>query len=1016
MIRSTGADAGNNAYDQWNTALAKAYFVEENEGKLVYLDQDDDAFNVAATSLGVAAEQAPDQLVAAVRGRLFWKRSGVPMFAWFDEMTERWLEHRNHSVETKRAPEAPPHIALLTLFSMAAETMGSSSKGLKQSEAGFYGQLEDLLSVPSEESQRLRTSFRASTEAYWEALALWLEDRDGALGLPSAYALTHRYVGLPVSQALVRETERRNLRRMFEEQGLLPGTALSHTEMFNALDVWIHSARTSANASMIKMWANSDTQDRITDIALAELAAWDGPGHGTDGQTNVSARRCFFTLRESRQRLATVFQLGLVANVQLVADEEATLAGEHEDISVVLRSGSPGQAGVDFKGVLPDYASFLEGAVSMTTQSGQTIRRFPKNVLILTRDPVTERYLETDRIAPGTPARVLVRLQSGLADAVEKILIDSAQPGYSRLLEGHAGLPAGWVMFDRVQVLRSPAAALITSKELAGFELRLSAQMTLNGGLKLPGRVARWSARSPLQLVIASDEDGPFELVMTTLNAETLQAEEKVLIHGLLAPYAVMLEDLDIDREDFSLSLRAGKKTLQSISVKLRDSSSPRAASAAAYRFLCRDFGDPSWPVTAVPAVEADRIGIDGLLVQEEAADSTTTREVSIPRTATWSKRRVGNTNRNVLRLPPPGPTSCLITGRHHFIFPTFHGGWPQTKWIYGECEQCRLSSRAPTRFTKKTTQRKSLSNQTPLPPLSTKEEPNWEVLMDALAYIGSGTAKEFSGLARQHEDTPLFEKRLLTALEALAYIEVQRDSSHRLTHWEMAASSIGGLSDGSWLLAGLWDREMVASVEQATQACGGRIEQIDVATHASRIIRGMDQTAVAELAADLEVVLRPGAADALTRVLPNISTVGHSLTRSSLPDVHECQFFEPVSASWLDVDSAEHAGLFRSRHGYVTHYFFRTPADVRNGVGARVDVELGKHLAAIQIGHHLAAYDPESQTLSVPMGAELPGIYGRAAVMASGRFPESDFRTSSLNYRGVEPQTARLLIGKVAS
>lgn len=287
---------------------------------------------------------------------------------------------------------------------------------------------------------------------------------------------------------------------------------------------------------------------------------------------------------------------------------------------------------------------------------------------------------------------------------------------------------------------------------------------------------------------------------------------------------------------------------------------------------------------------------------------------------------------------------------------------------------------------------------------------------MDALAYIGSGTAKDFSVLARQLEDTPLFERNLVTSLESLAYIEVQRDSSQRLTHWEVAASSIGGLSDGSWLLAGLWDREMVSSAEQAVETYGGHIERVDEATHASRIIRGMGPIAVAQLAADLEVVFRPAAADAISRVLPVISSVGQSLYREPMPDLHEGQFFDPTSASWLDVESAEHVGLFRSRNRYLTQYIFRSEADVANGLGARVEVELGKHLAAVQFGQHLVAYEPDSKTLSVPLGAGLPGIYGRAAVMSSGRLPDTDYRTSSLNYRGVELPTARLLIGKAAS
>lgn len=1010
MGRMTGIDAKDGAYSRWNTALAQAYFVEDNAGKLVYLDKDDEAFVAAATSLGTAVDEAPAALAAAVRERLHWKRSGTPIFTWFDYETEQWLARRNRS---DGKPTEPPHIALLTVFSIAAETMGNMSGGRQSgNEAGFYAQLENLLSIPAEESLRLRSAFRASTEAYWEALALWLEEHDGALGLPSAYALTHRYVGLPVSQALVRETERRNLRRMFEEQGLLPGSVLSHSEMFGALDVWIRSARTSANAAMIKMWGNSDTRDRITDIAVAELAAWDGPGNDGIGEThNAHAKRCFITLREKRKGLGTVFQLGLLVNLQVASEEEAILTGENNDIPVVLRHNSPGRAGVDFGPAVPEYASFLEGLVSITTASGLTIRRFPKNVLILSRDPVTERYMETDRIMPGTPARILVRLESGLADAVERIIIDSAQPGYVRHPENSAGIPQGWIIFDRVQIVRSPAAALTASKELAGFELRLSSQMTLTGGLKLPGRIARWSSLSPLQLVITSEDEGHFDLVATTLKDESLQAQEIVLKSAIRAPYAVMVADLDIDREDFTLSLRAGKRTLQSLAVKLRDSTSTRLLAAEPFRYLCRDFMNPMWPITAVPNNAAEHIGIDGLLIDGDVRQA---REVPYLKAGTWKERRVERPRGTLVRLAPPGPTSCLVTGRHRFVFPTFHGGWPQTNWMYGECEQCHLSHRAPTR-PKQRVQRTTPSSQVQLPPLLDTET-NWEALMDALAYIGSGTIKEFSVLARQLEDTAFFEKYLISSLEALAFIEVERNESHLITHWEVAASSIGGLSDGSWMLAGLWGKDMQAHAAEAVKNAGGRMDVLNGQTHASKIIMDMTASEVEQLAADLDVVFQPNAAEALAAVLPEISTLDGSLTRALLPSMQGCQFFEPASATWIDVESAEYPGLFRTRDGYLTQYIYRNQQDVEDGVGAKVTVELGKHLSAVQYGRHLVAYDPDSRMLSVPMGADLPGIYGRAAVMASGCLPTADYRTSSLNYRGVELQTARLLIGKVAS
>ena len=67
-----------------------------------------------------------------------------------------------------------------------------------------------------------------------------------------------------------------------------------------------------------------------------------------------------------------------------------------------------------------------------------------------------------------------------------------------------------------------------------------------------------------------------------------------------------------------------------------------------------------------------------------------------------------------------------------------------------------------------------------------------------------------------------------------------------------------------------------------------------------------------------------------------------------------------------------------------------------------RADVRLAKHAAALAEGKRMVGYDGETQTLYVPLGADLPGLYGRSAVLCSGLLPLEDERQRVTRYHAV--------------
>lgn len=961
-------------------------------------------------------EHADEALATAVREKLCWKDSGRAAFAEFDQMTKAWVSQRRRAIESELEVPAPPHVALLTLFSLAAERIGEANADTGAVESSYYANLERVLGVPPAESSRVRTSFAKSSETYWESLSLWLEDYEGQRGMPSAYSLMHRYVGLPVSQALVRDRERRNLKKMFAEQGFVPGMTVSHADMYGAIDVWVNSARTSANTALVKMWSSAEVKDRVVEVALAEFSTWEGAGARADKPAKAEKReqRCLLTVRDARVMLRSEVRFGLLTGSSSAPGEACCVELlDGETVEFRLERVGVNSAGFDFRSAGLDVGSALDGELRITIGE-QNHRRFPKKVVIFTRDAFSAAYVESDRINAAMTSRILVRDEPLLVAAVEKVLADAAQPGFTRSAAGRDGLPDGWNLFKDVVLLRAPSPSLLSGPELSAFQPRLSTQMTITGGLKMPGHMQRWSALSPIQVAIASESDEPVDLVVLTRNTETLLTDERFLHRELPVPAVVDLDEMPEDVQDFTLSLRRGKKTLQNLTVKLRSSESTGHEISRSFRSLCHDLDSSLWPIQTVASADATAPGVDGLSISAPTINCET-RTVS--RRPNWNQAGVLRPNARPLVVRGPAQDSCILTGRHRFSFPTFDGKRPKSRWMYGDCQQCGMSKRQPTwpQKNKVGPAVAELSRAALLPSLAPAAA-DWSALIDTLFFLGTGSRRDFSVLARQLEDSAAFEYQLLRDLEALGVIELERNEQLEVVHWETAATCIAELGDGSWLLTGYWEIPIAHEALELMEEAGAEVTNTGPQRQNMYLIRGLSHLDMSPIAEQLDVKLVLHASRALAEVLPPLSSVNSGLLRASMPFADRYEYFDVQAASWRSSEAASLPGLYRVSREFNGCYYFRNARDLAHGTAARVPVELGKHLAALELQHPLIAFNSKDNTLSVPMGAELPGLYGRAAVMGTGDLPLQRRADRSVNYLNVPPSAAEAIIGKITS
>src|SRR5205823_3094562 len=145
---------------------------------------------------------------------------------------------------------------------------------------------------------KLQRDVQKQSHLFWNALNLWLDDTEHALGRPTAFAFDYRaHVGIPISQALVKEHDRERLREVFHDYRLSPGQQLSLHEVTEFLEDWLPASHVSR--ALKHLWSQAEAKRQIASIAKLELELWDGSAPATeDGAGHETPLLIVAALRE----------------------------------------------------------------------------------------------------------------------------------------------------------------------------------------------------------------------------------------------------------------------------------------------------------------------------------------------------------------------------------------------------------------------------------------------------------------------------------------------------------------------------------------------------------------------------------------------------------------------------------------------------------------------------------------------------------------------------------------------
>lgn len=213
------------AYGLWQLALAAEFFGDGCADQSLALYVDDEIADEFAVRHGLR-----ESLVAAVAGQISWNETASPLWSVVKQC-RAW--------EAGGQSGPPPSLPVLACSVLAATRMATSDGMLR---TNYYGRWAQLFGEAphTRRANVLEHSFE-EVVWMWQSLDEWLDAAGGLFGGSTISTEDHFWrIGYPLSQALIRTSDREVLTRFFAVTGLRAGNParIPGRELVRRLRIW----------------------------------------------------------------------------------------------------------------------------------------------------------------------------------------------------------------------------------------------------------------------------------------------------------------------------------------------------------------------------------------------------------------------------------------------------------------------------------------------------------------------------------------------------------------------------------------------------------------------------------------------------------------------------------------------------------------------------------------------------------------------------------------------------------
>ena len=428
-------------YAEWQSMLAEAFLSPRNGPNVLFLDDRELA------RLFPEVEDTGRQLAEAVRSRLRLTE-GRSMFGSIIADFRRWTRGAQ--------ADPPPVLPVIAVTVLAATRMQSDAKTRS---TNYYLRLAQVLLPDAEPDTRelLRNSLRErgaflDVVEMWRGLHAWIEDQGGVVGVSTIREQSHlSRIGYPLSQALVRQSDRIVLTRFFGALGFFPGPVPEEGVLLSAIEIWTASGQNHLSDAFMHALGDAEMRPLLGSVVAAHAHAWGGLVLTRDGKNQISMRLSIDLDSWSASWLFPIPENG---------PENVALVGEERGSEIVLSAS----------GVQEYYA--VQGLPAVSPDSLRTGLRlsgieytaeFPGSpAIFLGLDPYTGSW---SSVAQMLPFEVyLVAISASVAVEFKQVLLAAAVEGWRLLPQRGSVLLPGYDFFEGVRFARSQDFDLVMEK------------------------------------------------------------------------------------------------------------------------------------------------------------------------------------------------------------------------------------------------------------------------------------------------------------------------------------------------------------------------------------------------------------------------------------------------------------------------------------------------------------------------------------------------------------------------
>lgn len=422
-------------YLEWNDRIAGRFFNGDKSGREVLLYVNKDLIDDIGSTQGADM----DDFIEAIKQGPPWAARG--------EVCHKAL--RAYMEWRKRGLKYPPYIGYLAFFVLAAGAEGPFAPH------AYYPRLWKLLKIPDRHSKQ-PTSFSRMIWL-WDDLEKWsCEDKHEQLG-----RFTRRIrgswwkVGLPLSQTLLSDDERKRLPSLFIQADLDPADSPSPELLPGILLYYGNGILERRTLRLIESQGqgDADLKKALTVLVLDELEQWDGSivQSSPDKKTAKADKRAFLRLCINLDNLSKTARCYL--RLKIGGEYPSEELNFKED---GLHTWSCKESTQGWSTRLQDYhnsppsvydaskINWSDGFELYDNESrfkaklrGETIRLF-----ILGRNEGLQDWIETWRLERS--AEFLIACHNKDIGRVERWGAESCKSFERR---NYSGLPAGWTLF-----------------------------------------------------------------------------------------------------------------------------------------------------------------------------------------------------------------------------------------------------------------------------------------------------------------------------------------------------------------------------------------------------------------------------------------------------------------------------------------------------------------------------------------------------------------------------------------